>query len=89
MPGALEPELNELPDSGENEIEGPGNIGAFEKSVTSLFHRKPRVPDSTRWRKNQSTIPLQSELGNTKNGGCFTTGVEGRIALCEHRAKTS
>ena len=68
MPGALEPELNELPDSGENEIEGPGNIGAFEKSVTSLFHRKPRAPDSTRWRKNQSTIPLQSELGNTATG---------------------
>ena len=68
MPGALEPELNELPDSGENEIAGPGNTGAFEKSVTSLFHRKPRVPDSTRWRKNQSTIPLQSELGNTATG---------------------
>ena len=68
MPGALGPELNELPDSSENEIAGPRNTGDFEESVTSLFHRKPRVPDSTRWRKNQSTIPLQSELGNTATG---------------------
>ena len=63
MPGALEPELNELPDSGENEIEGPGNIGAFEKSVTSLFHRKPRVPDSTRLWIFQCSFALESELG--------------------------
>jgi len=37
MPGALEPELNELPDSSENEIAGPRNTGDFEQSVTSLF----------------------------------------------------
>ena len=63
MPGALEPELNELPDSGENEIAGPRNTGDFEESVTSLFHRKPRVPDSTRLWIFRCSFALESELG--------------------------
>ena len=68
MPGALGPELNELPDSSENEIAGPRNTGDFEESVTSLFHRKPRAPDSTDGGKYCATIPLASELGKTVSG---------------------
>ena len=30
-PGALEPELNELPDSGENEVTEPSDIGDYEE----------------------------------------------------------
>ena len=36
MPGALGPELNELPDSSENEIAGPRNTGDFEESHQSF-----------------------------------------------------
>ena len=63
-PGALEPELNELPDSGENEITEPRNTGDFEESVTSPFHRKPRALDSTRLWKLRCSFALESELGN-------------------------
>jgi hypothetical protein len=63
-PGALEPELNELPGSGENEVTEPRDTGDFEESVTCLFHRRPRFPDSTRLWKLRCSFALEWELGN-------------------------
>ena len=37
MPGALEPELNDLPDSGENEIAEPLATGDFDESAPCEF----------------------------------------------------
>ena len=45
-------------------ITEPRNTGDFAESVTCLFHRKPRVPDSTRLWKLRCSFPLETELGN-------------------------
>ena len=43
---------------------GRGTLVILQSQVTYLFHRKPRVPDSTRLWKLRCSFALERELGN-------------------------